>query len=64
MRPNETYGSWENNKPDGLGQRAFLWLAHRVGEDAGFVPRGQTMKLSAHPTGLLFCVSNGFCGTI
>jgi len=24
-----------------------------IGEDAGFVPRGQTVKLSAHPTGLL-----------
>jgi len=25
-----------------------------IGEDAGFVPRGQTVKLSAHPTGLFF----------
>jgi hypothetical protein len=33
-----------------VGKRLFA--CPPLGEDAGFVPRGQTMKLSAHPTGL------------
>ena len=40
------------------GQASFCLPT--IGEDVGFVPRGQTMKLSAHPTGLLSkCFADG-----
>ena len=40
---------WASVPSTGSGQAFCL---PTIGEDAGFVPRGQTVKLSAHPTGL------------
>jgi len=44
-------GAWGPSQP-GLRRWAVSSGLRWLGENAGFVPRGQTMKLSAHPTGL------------